>query len=182
MGLLSRSIVTLVFVCEVLITKSHSAAESENTGQKSFQRHLLMEDANGTTISTRIGAESISEITVQSTQWSYLAIGLATFLAVSLTIVMAVKFRLFHRFLASYRHALLQETDGISQYGQEDMSFPDHIASIRVRGPQTQPEEDDDGFIEDNYIQTSERDGTERHRQEEEGTEDSDEDLQFTIG
>uniref|UniRef100_A0A8D0CN40 Uncharacterized protein n=1 Tax=Sander lucioperca TaxID=283035 RepID=A0A8D0CN40_SANLU len=66
---------------------------------------------------------------------------LGTVLAISLLIVMSVKFRLFHRFLASYRHSLLQEADGVSQYGLDD---------------------DDDGFIEDNYIQASEKD---RNRQ-----------------
>uniref|UniRef100_A0A8C2Z7D0 Uncharacterized protein n=1 Tax=Cyclopterus lumpus TaxID=8103 RepID=A0A8C2Z7D0_CYCLU len=60
--------------------------------------------------------------------------GLGTVLTISLLIVMTLKFRLFHRFLASYRHSLLLEADGVSQYG----------ADI----------DDDDGFIEDNYIQT----------------------------
>uniref|UniRef100_A0A3Q3KHS7 Uncharacterized protein n=1 Tax=Mastacembelus armatus TaxID=205130 RepID=A0A3Q3KHS7_9TELE len=61
---------------------------------------------------------------------------LGTVLAISLLIMMAVKFQLFHRFLASYRHSLLQETDGISQ-------------------TESGLDDDDDGFIEDNYIQPS---------------------------
>uniref|UniRef100_A0A3Q1GXB6 Uncharacterized protein n=1 Tax=Anabas testudineus TaxID=64144 RepID=A0A3Q1GXB6_ANATE len=63
--------------------------------------------------------------------------GLGTVLTISVLIVMVVKFRLFHRFLASYRHSLLQETDGVRTTSGLD--------------------DDDDGFIEDNYIQTSER-------------------------
>uniref|UniRef100_A0A3Q3J844 Uncharacterized protein n=1 Tax=Monopterus albus TaxID=43700 RepID=A0A3Q3J844_MONAL len=74
----------------------------------------------------------------KSMPWSYLFAGLGTILAISALIVMAIKFRLFHRFLASYRHSLLQESDG-------------------VRGTVSRLEEDDDGFIEDNYIQTSEK-------------------------
>uniref|UniRef100_A0A665VHR6 Uncharacterized protein n=1 Tax=Echeneis naucrates TaxID=173247 RepID=A0A665VHR6_ECHNA len=69
-------------------------------------------------------------------EWSYLAAALGTALTISLLIIMAVKFRLFHRFLASYRHSLLQEMVGGTVNGMD---------------------EDDDGFIEDNYIQTSEK-------------------------
>uniref|UniRef100_A0A3B4Y671 Uncharacterized protein n=1 Tax=Seriola lalandi dorsalis TaxID=1841481 RepID=A0A3B4Y671_SERLL len=87
---------------------------------------------------------------------------LGTVLTISLLIVMTVKFRLFHRFLASYRHSLLQEADGVRTISGLD--------------------DDDDGFIEDNYIQTSEKHRAEREREEEEGIEDSDDDLQFTIG
>uniref|UniRef100_A0A8C7G034 Uncharacterized protein n=1 Tax=Oncorhynchus kisutch TaxID=8019 RepID=A0A8C7G034_ONCKI len=45
--------------------------------------------------------------------------------------------------------------------------------------------DDDDGFIEDNYIQASERARAESHEDEGmegEVVEDSDDDLQFTIG
>lgn len=118
-------------------------------------------------------------------EFSYLAAGLGTVITISLIIVMAVKFRLFHRFLASYRHSLLQEADGISQYGQDGPAFPSSVmGSMGVVGTTGRvPEEDDDGFIEDNYIQASEKDRAERARmEEEEDTEDSDDDLHFTIG
>lgn len=114
--------------------------------------------------------------------WSYLAAGLGVALTLSLLIMMTVKFRVFHRFLASYRHSLLQESDGISQYGPEDASYPRSVMG-RVRGT-GDLEDDDDGFIEDNYIQTSEKDRAEREVRTEEGEDmdDSDDDLQFTIG
>lgn len=117
---------------------------------------------------------------------SYLAIALGTVITLSLFIVLVVKFRVLHHFLASYRHSLLQESDGASQYGQEDMSFPNNVSGRMgvVRGTQTGLDDDDDGFIEDNYIQPSEKHMPEGQRQDEEieGTDDSDDDLQFTIG
>uniref|UniRef100_A0A8C5BMP7 Uncharacterized protein n=1 Tax=Gadus morhua TaxID=8049 RepID=A0A8C5BMP7_GADMO len=66
----------------------------------------------------------------------YLAAGLATAVATSLVVVAAVRFRLFHRFLASYRHSLLA---GGGRGGRSGV-------------PEVEMEEDDDGFIEDNYI------------------------------
>lgn len=122
-------------------------------------------------------------------EWSYLAAGLGTVLTVSLLIVMIVKFRVFHRFLASYRHSLLQETDGVSQYGQEEASFPNSVMGrMGVTGRTVEVDDDDDGFIEDNYIQTSEKDRAERERQEDkdmddmDDMDDSDDDIHFTIG
>nr|XP_020474037.1 leucine-rich repeat-containing protein 19-like [Monopterus albus] len=115
--------------------------------------------------------------------WSYLFAGLGTILAISALIVMAIKFRLFHRFLASYRHSLLQESDGVSQYGQEETSYPSNVSGRMgvTGGTVSRLEEDDDGFIEDNYIQTSEKEKAARELQEEEEMDDSDDDLQFTI-
>lgn len=116
-------------------------------------------------------------------EWTFLAAGLGAALALSLLIVMLVKFRLFHRFLLSYRHSLLQESDGLSQYGPEDTAYQGRMAGrVAVVSGNGEVEDDDDGFIEDNYIQTSEKDRAERERRKEEEEEDSDDDLQFTIG
>uniref|UniRef100_A0A668V080 Uncharacterized protein n=1 Tax=Oreochromis aureus TaxID=47969 RepID=A0A668V080_OREAU len=77
-----------------------------------------------------------SSVESPKVELSYLAIVLGTVITLSLFIVLVVKFRVLHRFLASYRHSLLQESDGAI-----------------VRGTQTGLDDDDDGFIEDNYIQ-----------------------------
>ncbi|XP_077375631.1 uncharacterized protein LOC144017657 [Festucalex cinctus] len=178
------------WICSIivfLIRTGHCVPlyEPENLSQ----RHLLMEEgdlANSNATDTR--ALTNDDNAQRSMQWSSLAAGLGTAIAVSLVIVMSVKFRLLHRFLASYRHSLLQEADGISQYGQDDASFPSSVSGRvgAVRGTVGTLEDDDDGFIEDNYIQTSEKERAERERNEEEeeyGLEDSDDDdLHFTIG
>ncbi|XP_041697078.1 uncharacterized protein LOC121534569 isoform X1 [Coregonus clupeaformis] len=126
---------------------------------------------------------------VNSNTWPYLAAALATALTISLFIVVAVKCRLFHRYLASYRHSLLPEGDTASQHSPDEVTFPGHGMVGRGgggngthRGLDT---DDDDGFIEDNYIQASERARAESHEDEGmegEVVEDSDDDLQFTIG
>lgn len=114
--------------------------------------------------------------------FSYLVAGLGAVLTLSLLIVVAVKFRFFHRFLASYRHSLLRESDGVSQYGQEEPPFPSSITG-RMGANRTELDDDDDGFIEDNYIQTSEKRRAERVvTSDVDELEDSDDDIQFTIG
>uniref|UniRef100_A0A674E653 Uncharacterized protein n=1 Tax=Salmo trutta TaxID=8032 RepID=A0A674E653_SALTR len=79
---------------------------------------------------------------VNSQTWPYLAAALASALTVSLFIVVAIKCRFFHRYLASYHHSLLPEGDTARGGGNGTH-----------RGLDT---DDDDGFIEDNYIQASE--------------------------
>lgn len=113
---------------------------------------------------------------------SYLVAGLGAVLTLSLLVVAAVKFRFFHRFLASYRHSLLRETDGVSQYGPEEPPFPSSITG-RMGANRMAPDDDDDGFIEDNYIQTGEKIGPGRVMPRNlDSSEESDDDLQFTIG
>ncbi|XP_022610923.1 leucine-rich repeat-containing protein 19-like [Seriola dumerili] len=184
MGRWSCSFFVVFFLCGAFITEAHPGLIS-NGDHKAPQRHLLTEEEPTPTNST-VGLDRAVDPgeDKKSLEWSYLAAALGTVLTISLLIAMTVKFRLFHRFLASYRHSLLQEADGVSHYGQEDVSFPNSVSGRLgvVGGTISGLDDDDDGFIEDNYIQTSEKHRAEREREEEEGIEDSDDDLEFTIG
>ncbi|CAG5897033.1 unnamed protein product [Menidia menidia] len=183
MGPWSSAVLVALFLCQVLIRDAHAAPTFDAGGLTSPGRHLLtIAGGNTSKNGTLSESSSIPDDSPKSVQWSYLAAGLGTVLTLSLLVVMAAKFRVFHRFLASYRHSLLQEADGISQYGQEEGSYPYVSGRMGVvGGTQRGLDEDDDGFIEDNYIQTGEKERAEREIKEEE-EEDSDDDLQFTIG
>lgn len=185
MGLRSYHLTAVfLYILDIFVRKVMCASIFEN--YRGSNRHLLVEDDLHIPIKNNFTRAVNPDGDKKSLDWSYMAAGLGTLLALSLLIVMAVKFRVFHRFLASYRHSLLQESDGLSQYGQEEVAFPSSISSRVAMGPRTQCEleDDDDGFIEDNYIQTSEKERAEREAHEEEEEEDSDDDLdlQFTIG
>ncbi|XP_024128963.1 leucine-rich repeat-containing protein 19 [Oryzias melastigma] len=175
----SSSVFAAVFSSAVIFRCVHSAAVFAAGDLKGPQRHLLVED------DFHLNSTQHANDVPKSLQWTYLAAGLGTVLSISLLIVMGVKFRVFHRFLASYRHSLLQETDGASQYGQDEMSFPNVSGQMSAaRRTQTGLEDDDDGFIEDNYIQASEKEKADRESQGRfrDEDDDSDEDLHFSIG
>ncbi|XP_036940748.1 leucine-rich repeat-containing protein 19-like [Acanthopagrus latus] len=183
MGRWSCSLFAMFVLCGAFVREAHLVAVPAVEGQKPPNLLAETESSNKTLNQNTAGTDD----SPKSLEWSYLAAGLGTVLTISLFVVMVVKFRVFHRFLASYRHSLLQESDGVSQYGQEEASFPSSVMG-RVgmdRGTGRELEEDDDGFIEDNYIQASEKHRAEMEREEEgedEDMEDSDDDIQFTIG
>uniref|UniRef100_A0A671V0K3 Uncharacterized protein n=1 Tax=Sparus aurata TaxID=8175 RepID=A0A671V0K3_SPAAU len=117
MGRWTCSLFAVFFLCGAFIREAHAATVPDGEGQN------LNKTAN--------------ESNTKSLEWSYLAAGLGTILTISLLIAMVVKFRVFHRFLASYRHSLVMGRVGMD------------------RGTGRELDEDDDGFIEDNYIQAS---------------------------
>lgn len=118
---------------------------------------------------------------VNSQTWPYLAAALASALTVSLFIVVAIKCRFFHRYLASYHHSLLPEGDTASQQSPDEVTFPGHgMVGRGGEGNRTHrglDTDDDDGFIEDNYIQASERARAESNVDDGMEGEDSDDDL-----
>ncbi|XP_036378430.1 type III endosome membrane protein TEMP [Megalops cyprinoides] len=114
-----------------------------------------------------------------SHSWPYLVAVLVTAITVSVLIALVAKCKLFCRYLASYQHTRLREGDTVSQCDPMGLEVGFSGQGMTGRGAHaTCPGEleDDDGFIEDNYIQASERERAAAELEEE------DDDIQFTIG
>ncbi|NXU07786.1 LRC19 protein, partial [Buphagus erythrorhynchus] len=86
--------------------------------------------------------------------WPYLVGFIVTAIGISILIALAAKCKLVQKNFASYRHRPLPEISSIGGSPMEDTSSWDRGSIADAADLQA---EDDDGFIEDNYIQPSEQ-------------------------
>ncbi|XP_078074926.1 type III endosome membrane protein TEMP [Mustelus asterias] len=112
---------------------------------------------------TETSAFTVTSITNQTSdapskeggkEWQYLVGVLVIAITISALIAIGAKFKLFHKYLSSYSHQLLPEHDASSQ-DAVSVIMPRSSEMEDIRGRTTFPDlEEDDGYIEDNYIQT----------------------------
>ncbi|KAK3574716.1 hypothetical protein QTP86_015378 [Hemibagrus guttatus] len=152
--------------------------EDFNMGiHKLFLRKLLVESLENISATEVIDKKS-------SDSWKYLVAVLVIAISLSVLIAIGAKCKILHRYLASYRHSRLSEGDGASQCDPAsfEVGFSNQGNIPNSDMANGNLEYDDDGFIEDNYIQASERERAAReieHWQE----DDEDEDMEeFSIG
>ncbi|KAK9979723.1 hypothetical protein ABG768_013137 [Culter alburnus] len=107
---------------------------------------------------------------------------LTAVLSIGLLIALAVRYRFFRWCLARNSEHLLLEGETASQFSQAgalDTEIPVRGMRGRMIHGESSDDDEEDGYIEDNYIQASEREREEEEEEvnQQEDAEDSDDEL-----
>ncbi|XP_071983766.1 type III endosome membrane protein TEMP isoform X2 [Engystomops pustulosus] len=130
--------------CAELMERRERDVQSEDKVIQRYRRDIANDTGPSSNHTTSLPPPGPS----QGRSWPYLVGFVLVAAALSLFIALAAKCKLFHRYFRSYRHRPLPDNEWITESQSE------------LPGVPLPPQDDEDGFIEDNYIHSGD------HREE----------------